>query len=273
MSQYNSVLEWIRSAAIPLATVEPRQGYRDLEPLRSIIARARIVSLGEATHGTREFFKLKHRMLEFCVAELGFSMFILEASFPESLAVNSYVLNGSGNAVDALAGMRFWTWDTQEVLDLIEWMRWWNQRNERKVKFYGYSMAYPAVAAQGLIEFLARVAPELATVCRTELAPLTSEAFAAMQQCALDGLGQIALATPFLLWRKADIVREGGRLGVPFAETWSCYKGGVRHCGRCGTCVERREAFHLAGIADPTAYDDPEYWHEARRAFLAKHPA
>jgi len=84
VSQYNSVLEWIRSAAIPLATVEPRQGYRDLEPLRSIIARARIVSLGEATHGTREFFKLKHRMLEFCVAELGFSMFILEASFPES---------------------------------------------------------------------------------------------------------------------------------------------------------------------------------------------
>jgi 7-cyano-7-deazaguanine synthase len=99
------------------------------------------------------------------------------------------------------------------------------------------------------------------------------EAFAAMQQCALDGLGQIALATPFLLWSKADIVREGERLGVPFAETWSCYKGGARHCGRCGTCVERREAFHLAGIADPTAYDDPEYWREARRAFLAKHPA
>ena len=99
------------------------------------------------------------------------------------------------------------------------------------------------------------------------------EAFAAMQQRALDGLGQIALTTPFLLWSKADIVREGGRLGVPFAETWSCYKGGVRHCGRCGTCVERREAFYLAEIEDPTAYDDPGYWREARRAFLARHPA
>jgi len=98
-------------------------------------------------------------------------------------------------------------------------------------------------------------------------------AFATMQQCALDGLGQIALTTPFLLWSKADIVREGGRLGVPFAETWSCYKGGARHCGRCGTCVERREAFYLAEIEDPTAYDDPWYWREARRAFLAKHPA
>lgn len=103
-----SVVEWIRSAAIPLATVEPRQGYNDLEALRPIIGTARIVSLGEATHGTREFFKLKHRILEFCVAELGFTMFGIEASFPELLAVNAYVLDGVGNAADALSGMRYW---------------------------------------------------------------------------------------------------------------------------------------------------------------------
>jgi len=72
---------------------------------------------------------------------------------------------------------------------------------------------------------------------------------------------------------QADIVREGAGLAVPFAETWSCYKGGARHCGRCGTCVERREAFHLAGVADPTSYDDADYWLEARRAYLARHPA
>ena len=170
-----SVVEWIRSAAIPLATVEPRHGWKDLEALRPIIDDARIVSLGEATHGTREFFKLKHRMLEFCVAELGFTMFVIEASFPESLAVNAYVLNGVGNAADALAGMRFWTWDTEEVLDLIEWMRWWNDHHRRQVKFYGFDMAYPTLAALGLIDFLARVAPELAATCETELAPLTSD--------------------------------------------------------------------------------------------------
>ncbi|MGB0671930.1 MAG: 7-cyano-7-deazaguanine synthase [Rhodospirillales bacterium] len=45
--------------------------------------------------------------------------------------------------------------------------------------------------------------------------------------------------------------------------TWSCYKGGEIHCGRCGTCVERIEALHLAGVADPTPYDDPDYWKEA----------
>lgn len=103
--------------------------------------------------------------------------------------------------------------------------------------------------------------------------PAFVDAFAAMQRLALDGVARIALETPFLRWSKADIVREGARLGVPFAQTWSCYKGGTRHCGRCGTCVERREAFDLAGIRDPTTYDDPDYWREARRAYRAGHPA
>ncbi|WP_445505365.1 7-cyano-7-deazaguanine synthase QueC [Microvirga sp. G4-2] len=89
------------------------------------------------------------------------------------------------------------------------------------------------------------------------------EAFEAMQRHALEGLADIALYTPFVRLSKADIVREGARLGVPFAETWSCYQGGDVHCGRCGTCVERREAFHLAGVDDPTPYEDPDYWVEA----------
>lgn len=59
---------------------------------------------------------------------------------------------------------------------------------------------------------------------------------------------------PFLTWSKADIVRRGAALDVPFGDTWSCYRGDVRHCGTCGTCVERREAFALAGVDDPTEY-------------------
>lgn len=63
------------------------------------------------------------------------------------------------------------------------------------------------------------------------------------------------LLTPFAEIDKAEIVRRGAQLGVPFAETWSCYKGGQVHCGTCGTCVERREAFELAKVADPTMYE------------------
>jgi 7-cyano-7-deazaguanine synthase len=54
---------------------------------------------------------------------------------------------------------------------------------------------------------------------------------------------------------KADIVRLGDRLGVPFGETWSCYKGGDVHCGVCSSCRERKRAFLDAGVSDPTGYE------------------
>lgn len=64
----------------------------------------------------------------------------------------------------------------------------------------------------------------------------------------------IQLLRPFITTDKAGIARLGQRLGVDYAMTWSCYKGGDIHCGTCGTCVERREAFLRAGMADPTMY-------------------
>ena len=62
---------------------------------------------------------------------------------------------------------------------------------------------------------------------------------------------------PFVNIGKHNIVEIGSKLNVPYELTWSCYKGGDKHCGRCGTCVERKEAFRLAGVDDPTEYIDP----------------
>ena len=70
------------------------------------------------------------------------------------------------------------------------------------------------------------------------------------------GWDKVSLNRPFASFTKADIVKLGDELGVPFEKTWSCYKGGQIHCGVCGTCVERREAFELAGVTDPTIYDN-----------------
>lgn len=64
----------------------------------------------------------------------------------------------------------------------------------------------------------------------------------------------VRLVRPFITFSKGQIAAEGARLGVDFSRTWSCYKGGAVHCGKCGTCVERREAFAQAGLADPTVY-------------------
>ncbi len=81
--------------------------------------------------------------------------------------------------------------------------------------------------------------------------PFMESMAAAMERGTYAG---ICLLRPFIAMDKTAIVRRGAELGVDFAETWSCYKGGEIHCGTCGTCVERREAFQLAGVDDPTVY-------------------
>ncbi|MGO7961543.1 7-cyano-7-deazaguanine synthase QueC [Rhizobium leguminosarum] len=95
------------------------------------------------------------------------------------------------------------------------------------------------------------------------------EAFQHMQNEALDGYASVKLLAPYVDVSKAAIVVDGEKHGTPFSETWSCYKGGELHCGRCGTCVERREAFHLAGVPDPTEYEDQDFWRAAVSRYSA----
>ncbi len=90
--------------------------------------------------------------------------------------------------------------------------------------------------------------------CRPEFV----RAFEAMVNVAVEGLASIEILAPFLSMTKADIVTLGAELHVPFERTWSCYKGGAVHCGTCGTCYERREAFARAHVVDPTIYASPK---------------
>lgn len=75
----------------------------------------------------------------------------------------------------------------------------------------------------------------------------------AMKEGTYEGVDIIA---PFTDITKGDIAKIGKNLGVDYSKTYSCYKGGEKHCGRCGTCVERREAMAEAGIDDPTVYEE-----------------
>lgn len=67
---------------------------------------------------------------------------------------------------------------------------------------------------------------------------------------------KVEILAPYSSITKDRIAAKGAKLGIDYAKTWSCYKGGKFHCGKCGTCVERKEAFRLAGVADPTRYGD-----------------
>lgn len=75
---------------------------------------------------------------------------------------------------------------------------------------------------------------------------------------ALDGFPTPRIEAPFITWSKTDIAAHGHRLRAPLGLSWSCYKGGQRHCGTCGTCTERREAFTDAGLTDPTEYEETD---------------
>jgi erythromycin esterase len=112
-----AVQAWVRSQAIALRSTRPGSGWDDLEPLRDVLERARVVALGEATHGTREFFRLKQRLVEYLVSALGFNVFALEADFGAALAVDDYVQGGPGTAEQALARLDFWTWNAAELRD------------------------------------------------------------------------------------------------------------------------------------------------------------
>ncbi len=79
----------------------------------------------------------------------------------------------------------------------------------------------------------------------------------AMSQAISNGTYEhLQILAPYTNITKTDIARHGARLGINYAETWSCYKGGDCHCGKCGTCVERKEALRDAGIEDTTVYED-----------------
>jgi erythromycin esterase-like protein len=160
----DAAVAWIKQHAIALKTAEAESGFDDLEQLKDVIGDARVVSLGESTHGSREIFQMKHRLVEYLASELGFTIFSIEANMPEAYRLNDYVLRGEGDVNRLIGGMYFWTWNTHEVKDMVEWMRRFNQAGGRRIEFTGFDMQTPDVAMDEVRRFLAKAdAEQLAT--------------------------------------------------------------------------------------------------------------
>jgi erythromycin esterase len=117
---------WLQGAALPLDSLEPLadDDFSDLMPLKELIGDARVVGLGEATHGTHEFFTMKDRLLRFLVQEMGFNFFAIEDAWGEANHINDYIF-GYTQDLDTLmySGITYWTWRTEEVKTMVEWMR------------------------------------------------------------------------------------------------------------------------------------------------------
>lgn len=130
----------MKQRALPLTSTEPGAPDTDLQPLIQLVGRASVVGLGEATHGTHEFFAMKERLAEFLVEKMGFRVFALENSWDSSLLLDEYVLTGVGDPRVLLFEDMLPTWQRREFLDLLEWMRAYNAdpAHLTKVHFAGF---------------------------------------------------------------------------------------------------------------------------------------
>lgn len=242
----------IRDHIVPLRTADPAAPLDDLAPLRGIIGDARIVGLGEPTHGTREAFQTKHRLIRFLVDEMNFSIFSIEANMPEAFALNDYVIEGRGDPGELIRGMYFWTWQTEEVLALVEWMRSWNEANppstgRPRLRFTGFDMQTPHVAWQNTFDFLKAHAPDLAESNANLLTQIETLMQAARPGAVRDPAFDVESVTraaaalhQTLIERRAELSEKAGAEAVG----WAIQNARV---------VTQAVALYAAVIADPSS--------------------
>lgn len=143
----------------PLETVAPADPLDDLRFLEDDLADATIVGMGEATHGTREFFQFKHRLVRYMAEELGLRVFAIEAHFSETFEIDRYIRTGEGDAETAVENFAFWTWKVEAVQEMVEWMREFNEGRDPadKIRFYGVDMQSGTTAVNELEPFFESV--------------------------------------------------------------------------------------------------------------------
>ena len=154
---------WLAANAASLRTVDVADppDDADLGLFARMVGDARIVALGESTHGTREFFQAKHRLLEYLVRAHGFTVFALEDNPHAVERLNRYVQGDSGTGAQAMRRL-FGVWNTEEMLALVEWARGWNAAHPgRPLRFVGFDVQDHRTPVDSLRAFLQDVEPAL----------------------------------------------------------------------------------------------------------------
>jgi erythromycin esterase len=158
-------LDWLFERASSFSSIDTGElgldEFADLAAFGRIVGEARVVALGESTHGTSEFFRVKHRLLAYLVEHAGFRVFAIEANQLAVEPINDYVRGGSGDPLNLMRAM-FRVWNTEEMRDLINWMRAYNAEHPgRMVEFIGFDMQDPRHPIDSVSSFLRRIEPTL----------------------------------------------------------------------------------------------------------------
>lgn len=184
---------------------DPSLPHADLEPLRQMIGKAKVVGLGETVHTSGGYYRMKHRVFRFLVEQMGFRVFAFESPWENAEAVARYVASCEGSARDAIVVGPFGVWASQETRDLVQWMCDWNRTHRKpkdKLHFFGFDIQQPEDDGPALIAFLQRIGvpgddPRIAGIRKCE--GVEVDHFPARipeadhQQCieALDGVGEL----------------------------------------------------------------------------------
>ena len=166
LSQSEEVVAWIEANAIPFSSTVASDDLSDLEPLRALIGDARIVGLGEQTHGTREFTTMKHRIIQFLVQEMGFTVVALESSLGGCLYADKYVQGGNVTSSAVARSLEQFFLGSYEFGQLLDWLRDYNDEAVTAVRIVGLDIFSPHTALQWFRGILPSDHPVPASVVR-----------------------------------------------------------------------------------------------------------
>lgn len=218
------IASFLLSACGPSLSAQEAQAYFQPVAALSLPESASLVGIGEATHGNAEFVTLRREVLEQLATRYAFTAFAIEGDFGGAQVVNDYVLNGTGTAEEAARAIGFAIYRTQEMVDLIAWIRQYNQAAtpEGRIHFYGYDMQRYDHSISGLLSFFQQVDPALVEPYRAALADLNDETvFDQQREKILAGLAAIEEIRAGLATNKERYTAASSQLAFDLAEQYA----------------------------------------------------
>ncbi|KQM68268.1 hypothetical protein ASE74_24125 [Pedobacter sp. Leaf216] len=192
-AQNNNIPAAIDSNLIPLKSVEVSNDASDLKPLKAKIEDKRIFLMGEATHGTHEFFTTKQRLVQLLVTELNYKVFVIEADMAGAEYMNDYIGSGKGTAKNALEKMAIGVWMNRDFINLIEWMKSYNEdkKEEDKIKFFGCDMQFAVNNGKILLDGIIKLAEPISEKAKLGLEVLTKYNYGKIENSELPNLAKL----------------------------------------------------------------------------------
>ena len=171
-SKVKTVSAWLAANAVRCDSDDLNR-LVDLQPLKKALKGVRVIAVGETTHGTHEFFRFRHRLLVFLVQQMGFRTLALETGYASAGPLDAFVRGEAVDITKALAQQGLWTWDTEEMRGILDWLRKYNSgvRAQDRVRIVGFDIHYNEPGKREILEYLKRVAPERVAATKTLFTP------------------------------------------------------------------------------------------------------